>query len=79
MEKEDILTIVKAVFKESFGVDPVIIRFGAKPEDIPGWDSLGHATLTSNLEKKLNITFDIDELMEMENVDAIINIISGKM
>lgn len=79
MEKEAILAIVKTVFKESFGVDPAIIRFGAKPEDIPGWDSLGHATLTSNLEKKLNVTFDIDELMDMENVDAIINIISKKI
>jgi len=47
--------------------------------DIPGWDSVGHLSLASNLEQVFGITLDVDELMEMENVREIVRIISKKL
>ena len=47
--------------------------------DIPGWDSVGHLSLASNLEEVFGISLDVDELMEMENVREIVRIITAKL
>jgi len=47
--------------------------------DIPGWDSVGHLSLASNLEQAFNISLDVDEMMEMENVREIVRIIQTKL
>jgi acyl carrier protein len=49
------------------------------PANIPAWDSMGHLSLASNLERIFGISLDVDELMEMENVKAIVRIIEGKL
>lgn len=43
------------------------------------WDSVGHLTLASNLEEVFGINFDVDELMEMENVREIVRVITPKL
>ena len=75
----DILTQVQAAFKEAFGVEADQVTLETAPASIPAWDSMGHLSLASNLEKTFGITLDVDELMEMENVKAIVRIIQGKL
>jgi len=75
---QDLLQNVRRAFHESFGTDPETVVPGAGPDDIPGWDSLGHAVLAANLEDALGTTFDIDELMAMEDVSAILAVAGGK-
>ena len=70
---------VQAAFQESFGTKPESVTMETGPAEIPGWDSMGHLNLSSNLEKQFGITFDVDELMEMENVKAVVRIISSKL
>jgi acyl carrier protein len=40
---------------------------------------VGHLSLASSLEEVFGITLDVDELMEMENVRAIVRIITPKL
>jgi len=40
---------------------------------------MGHLTLATHLEEAFGISFDVDELMEMENVQAIVRIVQGKL
>jgi acyl carrier protein len=40
---------------------------------------MGHVTLASSLEQEFNLSFDVDELMEMENVRAIVRIVQSKV
>ena len=47
--------------------------------DIPGWDSVGHLSLASNLKQVFGVSLDVDELMEMESVRDIVRIISAKL
>ena len=49
------------------------------PAAVPGWDSMGHLSLATKLEEAFGISFDVDELMEMENVRAIVRIVQGKL
>ncbi len=76
---ESALEKVKEAFESAFGVDPQKITIDTEPKDIDAWDSMGHVTLASSLERALNVSFDVDELMEMENVRAIMRILDGKL
>jgi acyl carrier protein len=40
---------------------------------------MGHVTLASSLEQEFGLTFDVDELMEMENVREIVRIVQAKL
>jgi acyl carrier protein len=75
---EEILSKIQKAFHESFGVEPGSITLETSPAAVPGWDSMGHLTLATNLEQAFGVSFDVDELMEMENVKAIVRIIQGK-
>ena len=75
---EDPLKGVQEAFKAAFDVDPTSISIDTKPGDVPPWDSLGHVTLVSSLERIFDVSFDVDEVMEMENVRQIIKILESK-
>jgi len=75
MEKS--LVTVQTAFKSAFDVDPHSITIDTKPADIPAWDSMGHVVLVSSLERAFGLSFDVDEVMEMENVREIIRIVEA--
>ena len=73
------LTKVRAAFKSAFDIDPRTITLDTSQDDIPAWDSMGHVTLASSLERTFGLTFDVDDLMEMENVRAICKVVQSKL
>ena len=52
-DTDGILTKVREVFKASFNIDPQMVSIETNASDIPGWDSMGHLSLASNLEQAL--------------------------
>ena len=70
---------VQEAFKAVFDIDPQAVSLETSAGDISGWNSLGHLSLTTHLEQTFGITFDVDELMEMENVREIVRIVSAKV
>jgi len=76
---DDILPKIQKAFSDSFGVEAATIDLNTAPGGVPGWDSMGHLTLATNLEQAFGLSFDVDELMEMETVAAIVRIIQGKL
>jgi len=78
-DADQVLGKVREAFKSVFDVDPQLLTLETSAGDIPGWNSLGHLSLTTQLEQTLGITFDVDELMEMENVREIVRIVSAKL
>jgi acyl carrier protein len=75
---EDTLRKVQEAFKAAFDVDPQSIGIDTQPSDIEAWDSLGHVSLVSSLESVFGLSFDVDEVMEMENVQQIVRIVQSK-
>lgn len=73
--KSENLSKLAAVFEQTLGADPKSVVMGAGPDDIDGWDSLGHVSMVSGLEKEFGLSFDVDDVMEMETVDAILRIL----
>ena len=76
---EEMLTKVRTAFQGAFDIDPQIVTMDTAPADIPGWDSMGHVTLASNLEQTFGLSFDVDDLMEMENVKEICRVVQSKL
>jgi acyl carrier protein len=76
---QDVLSRVRKAFNSAFEVDPASIGMNTVPADVKAWDSMGHVTLASSLEQEFNLTFDVDELMEMENVREIVRIVQAKL
>ena len=76
---EDKLTKIREAFKSAFGVEPQSVTIDTKPADVPAWDSMGHITLVSGLERAFGLSFDVDEVMEMEDVRQIVRIVESKL
>jgi acyl carrier protein len=78
MTDEDRLNKVRGAFQAAFGADPALVTPTSTPDQIPGWDSLGHAVLVTQLEQAFGVTFELDEIMDMEDVKAILAIVAKR-
>jgi len=76
---EDIFIKVQQAFHDAFDIDSKLVSIETTPDDIPGWDSVGHLALASSLESAFGVSFDVDDLMEMENVHEIVRILQSKL
>lgn len=79
MSDTEILAKVQEAFRTAFDIDPQFVSMETTAADVPSWDSVGHLSLASNLEEVFGISLDVDDLMEMENVRAIVRIIGTKL
>jgi acyl carrier protein len=76
---EDVLGKIRTAFQSAFDIDPQTININTVPSDVSAWDSMGHVTLASSLEQEFGMTFDVDDLMAMENVREIYRIVQSKL
>jgi len=75
----ELFTKVQTAFESAFDIDPRTITLETSPDSVPAWDSMGHVTLASSLENTFGLTFDVDDLMEMENVREICRVVQSKL
>jgi acyl carrier protein len=76
---EDLLAKVQEAFKSAFDIEPQTVSIDTTPKDIPAWDSMGHVALATSLEEAFGLTFDVDDLMAMENVKEICRVVQSKL
>jgi acyl carrier protein len=76
---DNTLAKIQEAFKAALNVDPQLVNIDTVPKDIPPWDSMGHVALATSLEKILGLSFDIDEVMEMEDVRQIVRIVEARL
>lgn len=67
------------VICESLEVGPDAINEDTAIGDIPEWSSLGHIILISSLEQEFGITFDPEQIMDLEDVSDIIAAIEERV
>ena len=56
------------IISEVFSVDVSRIDENTSPENLEQWDSFNFYVLLNEIEKKLNIQFDIDETLEIKKI-----------
>ena len=70
---------IASVFRTAMRLDesfPIEDRMGF--DDIPGWDSVGHMSLISQLETHWGITLEMDEIVGLDSVGAVRNLVARK-
>lgn len=74
----EILAQLQVVFDDVFGDDSVPLTAETTSDDIAEWDSVAHVGLIVGTEKAFGIMFEPDEIMEMDNVGALVSAIRAK-
>ncbi len=59
---------LKSLIAELFMCDPSEISDTTGPGDIPGWDSLGHVTLMTEIQRRFGKHVPIEDAIEVESV-----------
>ena len=62
---------LRRVFSELFQVGAHAWSDALSPEQVEGWNSLGHLALVNALEAEFELTFEDGDLTEMDSVGAI--------
>jgi acyl carrier protein len=66
---------LKSLIAELFRCDLAEVTDATGPGDIPGWDSLGHVTLMTEIQRRFGKHVPIEDAIEVESVadlDAIL-------
>lgn len=71
---EELNQIIEKIFK----VEVSAISDQMSPEDIPTWDSMNYLMFISEVEKKFQITFTMDEVLNSKNLGDIKAAIKNK-
>ena len=74
----DILEKVIEIVAEICEVDKNEVTGGSTIGDFPAWDSMGHLSILSNVEENFDISFEPEEMMEIEDVNDIVKAIEAK-
>lgn len=75
MNKKQILEELNAIFKAAFDNEQLVIDENTSAKDIEDWDSLMQITLVTQIEKKYNVEFNIDDVLNLQNVGDMVDLI----
>ncbi len=67
------------VIKSSLNLKNYKLNLNSKFEKIPKWDSLGYMKMISEIESRLKLNIDIDEIVEANTVINLIEILNKKL
>ena len=70
---------IAAVFNDVFEVPPQQMSDSLSPQDVKGWDSLGHVRLVARLQDEFGLEFEVNEIMRMENVAEIKKLLAARL
>lgn len=72
--------IIYGIIEEVLHLDPAFFTLTGDMsyDDVPGWTSIGHMSIVSELEFRFNIRFTLDEIINLNSVDAICQIVHEK-
>ena len=78
MNKID-LKFMKKIFKDALELNDYNLELTSSYEQVPGWDSLGHMKIISQIEEQLKLEFEIDEIIGVNTVGKLIEMIKKKL
>ena len=74
----DIIERLTRVFRQVFGDETIVLRPEMTADDVDGWDSFSHINLIIAVELEFGIEFKQNEVLNFENVGALMRCIEGK-
>lgn len=75
----DTLEKVIEIVATTCDVDKSEVNENSTVGDFPAWDSVGHLSILSSIEEAFDISFEPEEMMEMEDVKDIVEAVNAKL
>ena len=72
------IDFMKSVFEESLDIDASNLTLDSKYEEVENWDSLGHVRIVGEIEDRLDIEFDIEDIIGQDTVQKLIEMVKSK-
>lgn len=76
---EGLLQQTQELMREVFENKHLIITNETSAKDIAEWNSLNHVLLITEIEKKFNVSFSLDEMISFANVGDIVTCLKTKI
>ena len=78
MTRDEILSEVTAVFRDTLGDEQLVLGEQTTAADIEDWDSLSHIQLVVAVEKRFRIRFGSREIQAWANIGEMLDSIAAK-
>lgn len=75
----DTLEKVIEIVATTCDVDKSEVTENSTVGDFPAWDSVGHLSILTNVEEAFDISFEPEEMMELEDVKDIVEAVNQKI
>lgn len=75
---ETLERVIKIV-AETCNVEKSEVNENSAIGDFPAWDSMGHLSILSSVEEAFDISFEPEEMMELEDVNDIVKAVDDKI
>lgn len=79
MNREEVLLEVQNVFRNVLKSESIVLQDETIAADVPGWDSLTHVQLISEIESHFGIKFTLREMLSWKTVGKMIDCIEKKV
>lgn len=79
MSKFEILEKIKNTILSVLKHDDFEMRDDLTASDVPGWDSLSHINIISEIEDAFGIRFKLKELNKMKNMGTLVALVQSKV
>ena len=75
MSEQEIFDGVQEIFRTVFDDDSIVLTRETTADDIEDWDSLEQINLLVAIEKKFSIKFKLDDVKNLPNVGAMLDLV----
>lgn len=72
---DEIVEVFQTVFQLDDGFQ---LQGSMSFDDVPGWDSVGHMNLVTELESRFDVSLDMDEIVGLDSVNAVQELVAAK-
>ncbi len=70
---------IVSVFEESLDLDDYTLNLDSEFGEVPDWDSLGHMKIIAEIESRLDLEFEIDEIVGVDTVSKLVDMVNIKL
>ncbi len=78
MTESSIIEKLQEIFRGVFEDKTLVINPETSAKDVANWDSMNHILLITEIESQFNISFEMDDLIEMKSVGDMVAAILRK-
>jgi len=78
MDKNTVLQEINKVCKRVFRDESLTVTEATAAKDVDGWDSISNLFLIDELEKTFNMKFELDDILNAQNIGDLATVISTR-